>query len=258
VVGTSSATGSLQSFLWKAGSATDLGSCSPKDVNNRGQVLCSASGPTIWENGSASARDTVRNVVALNDSGHVLSLGSLWRGPANVAALQTVGQGLNNLDDVIGSPTGPLYQQSYVFRQGQPTRILGFGRSVRALAINDSSDVVGSSEDMSYAGHFSLIAFLARRGDDRGEKLRPDGRLQMPNDIAESAVDINNQRHCVGSGSQGPFVWSDGKLGLLNQLISDQTWIVVSVKRINNRGQILGQGTNSTTGQSGAVLIDPP
>jgi hypothetical protein len=257
VVATSTQAGAFQNFLWKAGTATDLGGCIPMDVNNRGQVLCSGSGPTIWENGSATARDTVRSTgVALSDSAHVLTQSHLWRGPGSVVAIG--GVGLNNVDNVIFNPPNVLYTQSYVWSQGQSTRILGFGRAIRALAINDSADVVGNSEDMSFAGRFGQIAFLARRGDDRGEKLRADAHLQMPNDIAETAVDINNQRQIIGSGSQGPFVWSDGKLGLLNQLVADQAWTITSVTRINNRGQILAQAKNSSDGITRAVLINPP
>ena len=81
---------------------------------------------------------------------------------------------------------------------------------------------------------------------------------QILNDIATDAVAINNFAQIVGAGSQGVFVYARGRLSLLNQILSDTTWTITSVIRINDRGQILGQGRNAVTGSSSLVLLDPP
>jgi hypothetical protein len=260
VVGTTAQTGPLRNFMWTPSAVTDLGSCIPRDINNGGLVLCAAAGPTLWENGSASARDTRAAGLAMNDSGHVIGVdsggrGYLWHGPGNISLMQwsVSASALNNRDEMVISSAMDLYNQANVVWQGRTDRILGFGRAVRGLAINDSADVVGSSEWMSGGGHLGSIALVARPATNHlAEVLRPNATLRLANDIAVSAVDINNRREIIGTGSQGPFVWADGKLGLLNQLLADRNRIVTSVQRINNRGQILAQTS------SGAVLIDPP
>jgi hypothetical protein len=269
VVGVATRGPPLKNFLWRAGNFTDLASCHPVDVNNRGQVLCAPStiggpGPVIWDAGSAMQRDTLSQTpYAINDSGWVAMQGDSyvlrWRAPGRVDTLDRKRgymSGINNTGDAVGTQTGEvLYSQGYVWSAGQH-RISGYGRYVVLLGINDSSDVVGRSEAMSVNGQVN-VAILARRSNAwTVEELRSS--RPVLNDVAIEAKDVNNQRQIVGYGSQGPFVWTNGNVTLLNQVLADPAWTILVVNRINNRGQILGVGIYSITGRLGVVVIDPP
>jgi hypothetical protein len=129
-----------------------------------------------------------------------------------------------------------------------------------ALAVNDSGDAVGLSESMSSLGKIRSVAILMRAANQwRAEVLRARaGTGAINNDIAEQSNDINNHRDIVGSGTQGAFVWSQGRLTVLSHVVTDPDWVITAGRRINNRGQILAQGSNTRLGLTGVVLLDPP
>jgi len=80
-----------------------------------------------------------------------------------------------------------------------------------------------------------------------------------------AAIGINNKRQVVGFGNttgngglNHGFIWEDGKMADLNSLIpADCGWFLQQVSGINDRGQIVGQGIKSATGQNHAFLLNP-
>lgn len=117
----------------------------------------------------------------------------------------------------------------------------GYERS-SAYGINDHGWVVGSSNARNIGARATLWA--------------PDGRaLDMaPVDAknASWALDINNSGIAVGAystGSQNPryraMVWSEqeGMLDLLSLIENADGWVLYEAKAINERGQIVGDGS---------------
>lgn len=254
------ATPPFRPFLWRNGEVTDLGDCFAVDINHAGQILCQGGGPTIWEAGVKTKRDTISaNAAAINDEGHVAIGKYLWRGTANfsVPNASFMLTGINVRDDVIAR-TGDLYPSPVLVR-GTEVHALGkAGRYAFPNAVNDSGDVAESGEAQSPYGTLptALVTFVDD-GQWHSEMLR---HFVGPliNDIASGANDINNAREVVGSGSQGGFVWRNGRLTLLSNVVTDGDWTVTTAVAINNRGKILAQGVNSKTGKQMALLLDPP
>jgi hypothetical protein len=262
-------------YSWNRGTLTStyLDGCESIQANTRGQVLCRGNGPRIWENGQASERDTVtfpNGGGQLTDGGHVFARSAngvafVWRAPGNVVwttcsfTLCTYGSGTNSRGDkLFGSGGG--YERPVIWRAsiGPSTyAALGYyGRYGHATALNDSTDAVGWSEFPT--GHNMKVALLWPRSG--GTLMLRPVNLWSPrgNDVAQTAVAINNRREIIGHGTRGPFIYSNGDLSLLNELLADTAWSIVSVIRINDLGQILATATNSATNYAGFVVMEPP
>ena len=254
------ATPPFRPFLWRNGAATDLGDCFAVDINNAGQVLCQGGGPTIWEAGAKTKRDTISaNAAAINDVGHVAIGKYLWRSPGDfsVPNANFTLTGINVRDDVIGR-TADLYPSPVLVR-GTEIHALGkAGRYAFPNAVNDSGDVAEAGEAQSPYGTLptALVTFVDA-GKWHSQLLRSVVG-PLINDVASSANDINNAREVVGSGSQGGFVWRNGRLTILSNVVTDGDWTITSAIAINSQGQILAQGVNSKTGKQMALLLSPP
>lgn len=254
-------------YLWKAGTATPLTGCHALDVNDRSQVLCLGRGPKVWANGTISTLDTIDYSNAwINDAGHVAGrtpLGTpfIWKGPGTFTALSsriaTLVAGLNEVDDVVGSIAHAdgddrkpvLWHDGLTLLQGN------LGGPSDGLALNDSSDVAVRSESRTCLGSLGTVPLLRIR--NWGLQLRAR-EFCLNNDVATSAIGINNRHEVIGIGSQGPFIWANGRLTLLNDVVDDRDWSIDSVVDINERGRILGFATNKRTNVTSAVILDPP
>jgi len=147
----------------------------------------------------------------------------------------------------LGTNNATPYQNACRVRAGAITYLgsLG-GRYGSAAATNDSNEAVGTSEWKPMRDVRATL-WLASGAP---QQLAPG---YLSNDLAHSAVAINNQREIVGSGSRGVFLWRNGRLGLLSELL-DQPLVLSGVLRINNKGQILAT-TGGSTPQ--VVLLTP-
>jgi probable HAF family extracellular repeat protein len=127
------------------------------------------------------------------------------------------------------------------------------GRSSEASGINNKGQVVGHSYTTAGIEH----AFLYDNGT-----MRDIGTL---GGSWTAASDINDNGQIVGysnkdttSGEQHAFIYSSsgGMQDLNNLLAPSSGWTVSFAAAINNKGQIVGNGTNAV-GQSHALLLTP-
>ena len=263
-------TAQAANVLWRDGVQVDLGDCVPVSLNNVGQVLCGAGfgapGPRIriWQSGSATTRDTLVQPVAtarLNDSGYVAASTGyptrvlLWRSPGRIDTLPGSCSvfAFNNGLHVAGGQihTVDPYPDACRIRDGVAEHLTGIGRYAHGRAMNDSGDLVGTSEWIP--ARLQTVAMMWPRNGPRQGLAHVSPFL---NDLARSATGINNRREIVGDGAAGAFYWRDGRLSLLSALVSDGEWTVTSAIAINSAGQILAMGTRSG-GPATAVLLNP-
>lgn len=127
-----------------------------------------------------------------------------------------------------------------------------------ASAVNDKGHVVGFSGP-TYLNYSHAFLYTKNTG------LINLGKL-YPSDLFSVALDINNNGQIVGSsgsydlfstsGEVHAFIYSDGKLQDLNDLISaDSGFILTQARAINDKGQIVGAGV--LNGELHAVLLTP-
>lgn len=261
-------------YVWDRGTviSTYLNGCDPLSTNAQGQVLCAGNGPRIWENGQTLQRDTVTFQYGgqLTEAGHVFggSPGSpffVWRGPGDIVRSTcspftcSWGGAVNSrLDKLFGTGS---YERPMLWRGSvNPATAIALGYTGRyghATELNDSADVVGWSEFPG--GHNKHAGRIWKRSNWSGSMLRPvNPWSSSPNSSASDPVDINNRGEVIGHGSEGPFVWWNGRFALLNHVLTDTTWSITAVIHINDSGQILARATNAVIGASGIVLLDPP
>ncbi|MEG4442731.1 DUF3466 family protein [Microcoleus sp. AT9_B5] len=229
-------------YLWENGQRTDLGyfggiSSIASDINDGGQIVGKFNStkdkfnPFLWQNGE------------------IIDLGTLG---FNGGAL-----GINNQGQVVGY-SGLVFGITHAFQWENGKMIdlgtlPGFNGST-AYDINDSGQAVGlSANTLTKQEHATLwsngqITDLGTLGGNKS-----------------AAVAINNKGQVAGFGNTTGdgglahgFIWEDGKMADLNSLIpADSGWFLQQVSGINDRGQIVGQGINSSTGKSHAFLLNP-
>lgn len=122
------------------------------------------------------------------------------------------------------------------------------GSGSAAYAINDGGAVVGFSNTRHNA---TSHAFLYADGvmTDLGG---PEGGLSI-------AYDINNAGQVVGYSSAGGFVYTDGAMTMLDQLIAPAAgWHIRDARGINDLGQIAGTACNAAGACVGAILTPVP
>src|SRR5882724_687836 len=137
---------------------------------------------------------------------------------------------------------------------GSPTDIGGLGGAAHiASSINNRSDVVGSSQ----LADGSVHAFLWTR--ETG--MQDLGTL--PDDffsVAPCCRTVNDRRQVVGFsiGPTGPraFLWQDGVMRDLNDLVPGSPLYLLFAQAINSRGEIAGIGVTNT-GELHAFLASP-
>ena len=125
-----------------------------------------------------------------------------------------------------------------------------------AFAINELGEVVGVWEALFASGHAFLVKPVT---DDAGDPIWcPDADNDGINDVMSDLVDgegatrseaINDSAQVVGRTAlkafrPGAFIWQDGVMRALNDLIpSEPKWDLDSARDINEAGQIVGGGT---------------
>jgi probable HAF family extracellular repeat protein len=229
-------------YLWENGQRTDLGyfggiSSFASDINEAGQIVGKFNttqekfNPFLWQNGE------------------MIDLGTLG---FNGGAL-----GINNKGQVVGY-SGLALHVTHAFQWENGNMIdlgtlPGYNGST-AYDINDSGQAIGYSLNSTLKqSHATLWS--------NGEVI---GLGTLGGNMS-AATAINNKGQVAGfdtvtgnGGLNHGFIWEDGKMADLNSLIpEDSGWFLQVVSGINDRGQIVGQGINSATGQNHAFLLNP-
>jgi probable HAF family extracellular repeat protein len=147
-------------------------------------------------------------------------------------------------------------------KNGKVTEIPNLGGTSwhTPMDINAQGDVVGFSnpdEPGDEVGDFISRAFLWISGRDTAEDLKV-----LPGDLFSEAFAINSHRQVVGisfGGANGAraFLWQDGVLTNLNDLVDIGPDVLLSAQDINDAGQITGRVRDQATGQVLTFVATP-
>ena len=235
--------GPTRPFRYQAGKVIDLGSLQPGQeavaygLNDNGVAV----GYSSLSNGSAI------HAVKWIDGGPPVDL-NLPVGPTNVA------NDVNANGDICGwmgvAPGPPFFATAFVKYSDGTIIDLGVppgGLTSNALAINDAGEICGGYAQINSGGSGSIThAFLWTKGSwqDLGT---------LPGYTHSVAIDINNAQetigYCqnIGSEYQPAFIWRDGVMTALNDLIPSQSgFIIRQANGMNASGQITGWGIGPT------------
>ncbi|MEG4812268.1 DUF3466 family protein [Microcoleus sp. F8-D3] len=229
-------------YLWENGQRTDLGhfdgiSSSASDINDAGQIVGKFNitqdkfNPFVWQNG------TMTDLGTLGFNGGAMSI--------------------NNKGQIVGY-SGLVFGITHAFlwengRMSDLKTLDGHNDSI-AYDINDLGQAIGYSANKNTQQSKPVIW-------SNGQITE----LKTLGGNVNYGVAINNKGQAVGFGntdvngslSHG-LIWEDGEMANINSLIpADSGWFVQQINGINDRGQIVGQGINSTTGATHALLLDP-
>jgi len=265
-------------FEWSNGTMTDLGTLGGNfsqgvAINGSGEVVGSSSGKSPGTGGAFLSNSghgmkplsAPAEAYGINDSGQIAgqcrnsmflqaypcevssngAITELTDSNPNIECLYIntiIGPNLpaavaiNNNGQVLGNC---FLNTAVVWTNGTPTVLptLGGGSS-SGTAINNNGQVVGTSQTSTGAED----GFLWSNGTmtDLGPSFSPAA--------------INDSGVIVG----GQFVYSNGTLQNLNNLIpAGSPYQIESATGINNNGQIVANATDTATGQTHALLLNP-
>jgi probable HAF family extracellular repeat protein len=176
--------------------------------------------------------DTIGGAIGINDSGQAVGTSGTC-GPVSPAI------GLHPL----------LWQDGVAIYLGS----LGGEIDNLAYAINNQGQVVGASD---LPGDTTTHAFFWQNGTmtDLGT---------LPGDFYSAAFSINNDAQvagesCDANGNCRGFLWRNGTMTDLNTLIpSDSSLYLLSANDLNDRGEIVGEAFDESTGAAPAFLLVP-
>jgi probable HAF family extracellular repeat protein len=147
-------------------------------------------------------------------------------------------------------------------KNGKVTEIPNLGGTSwhTPMDINAQGDVVGFSnpdEPGDEVGEFISRAFLWISGRHTVEDLKV-----LPGDLFSEAFAINAHRQVVGISFGGPdgaraFLWQDGVLTNLNDLVNIAPDVLLSAQDINDAGQITGRVREAATGKILTFVATP-
>lgn len=260
--------------VWKDGAIIDLGALTgpdpqswAKDINNVGQVVgvsrYAGWRAVLWDDGEIIDLGTLNAdsyAEAINDAGQIVGYSLVAYGePHAVLWDDGVMTDLTALGFASGvaldvSPSGAVVGGCCIWNAGIVTDLGSLGANATgALGLNDSLAVVGASGRVPGEGIFH--AFLWQDGEmtDLGALAGFD---------SSEARAINNMGQIVGAGGAGKvggsFLYDprEGFAYLQDLIPVDSGWTDLSVRDINDAGQIVGHGT--LNGQSyRAFLMNP-
>jgi probable HAF family extracellular repeat protein len=271
-------------FFYRDGTMTDVGSLGgstwPRAINDSGQLVCNAhtadgkaraflysqekmvvlgtlpGGSSCTANGMNASGQVVGLADSRNCARAFLYSNEKMTDLGTLGGLASVGYAINAKGEVTGdAETASGIGHAFLYRDGKMTDLgtLG-GEGSYGLFITDRGVVVGRS----HTADGSQRAFLYANG-----KMVDLGAL--PGSNYSNPQGVNAQGQVVGwssplsapPGFHGAFLYSNGKMHDLNKLIpSDSGWTILSVKAINDSGEIIGQG-KSPGGDEHAILLKP-
>jgi probable HAF family extracellular repeat protein len=243
------------------------------EINNFGQVIGSDPGRFLWTpamaNGTSGVETSFTGAQGINGPGQVVgdyvtSSGAdhayVWTPAAHNGTTGT----LVDLGSILGATTsaadvindsgqvaGTSSSGTFLYSGGKVTYLDGLGASGTPSAINDAGQVVGSSYTRT------TVAFLYSSGHSYDLGSLGGGNTEP--------YAINAVGQIVGvTGTGGtPFLWTPttpngaaGTMVNLNALVGSTTFTLQEATGINDRGQIVGYGTDNK-GHAHALLLTP-
>jgi probable HAF family extracellular repeat protein len=158
--------------------------------------------------------------------------------------------GINDQGDVSGTgPNGENATHAFVYHDGKGIDLGTLPGSVTSYsaAINNAMEVTGQS--FSEDGSFDH-AFLWSKG-----QMKDLGTL--PNALESYGEGINAWGDVVGGTDIGAFLYTHGKMYNLNDMIpSNSGWTLSAGIAINDRGDIVGDGTVNGIGHGFLLTVD--
>lgn len=185
------------------GNMPDGGVLNPNDINNRGQIIASASHSNgtdgfsyIWENGS------------------ITDIGAL---PGQLS--RTTGYGINDLGQVTGLASGPLGTVAFFWNSGVMTAMPYLGGIPNSgdisvgYKINDLGQIVGYSrvgefQATQWDGNAPSVTALP------SIPIQPPLRISLANDINENGIAVGSSRRDVPRAVK----WINGTISELDLL----------------------------------------
>jgi MYXO-CTERM domain-containing protein len=194
----------------------------------------------------AAERSDGRIHAFLYADGRMIDLGTLGGTSSSGYAINAAGQVVGSSYTVSGR------SHAFVWDERGGMRDLGTlgGSDSRAMAINSSGTIAGAATNRGRYFHATVWK--------PGAGITDIGTLGGAHSYAYGINDAG----VVGGwsydalGRSRAFVWSDGMLFDLNDLVSNAPgWSLTAAYGINRKGQIVGTGLFN--GQSAAFLLDP-
>ena len=254
---------------------------SASDINDAGQVVGASNTskgvlPFIWTTtgGLQSVPllrgDSCGQANGINKHGHIVGYSSglngakafLWTHGTGVRKLEILpggnysrAQGVNDFDEVVGTSESTAGERAVLWTKTGGVRDLGTlpgGSASKAAAINNGGDVVGYS-----TGPHGMRAFLWTK-DNGMEDLGV-----LPGGDSSRALAISNMGEVVGSSTSTSgdraFIWTKetGMMDLNNGSSADLGIVLFEAHSINDKGQIIAMGKNSSEGSMGNMLASP-
>lgn len=259
---------SLRGVMASRAGVTDLGSCIARAINNAGQVACGGSvagrysngvveypfGQTPGEATGIAEGGALFGYLADDPSGNPYMYRAFlwtpdstrrWSEPGFHGATAKV----NAAGHGVGTPGSPY--SSYLFLPDRVVTLAGGRDGTPAYQVNDSDDVVGREEHMFDYG--TAVVWRAAN----------QWKSQFLGPRALVARGISNAGVVVGDGTDGVFMWKDGRTSRLSDVVAEAGWTFPDATptsesvRISRNGLIAVYGQHAS-GKNGVVLIRTP
>jgi len=271
VVGTSQISGdaSYHGFIYSTGTITDIGSISPYDINNLGQVVgyyntvidgYSTVRSFIYRNGTLKDLGTISSdrkaqswANGINDFGQVVGSANMGYEGINFHAYLYNGKAMKNIDPDEQSEALAINNYGMVIGSEKDGRIFLYSESERVI---EWLDIFGSALDINDQGEF--VGRGSWSPGSEGAFLYREGKIIALGDLSDSGytvpLAINESSQIVGQSDMGyvdmwghridhAFLYDNGMMTDLNTLIpANSGWELMYATDINNRGQIVGYG----------------
>lgn len=250
-----------------------------KDINDHGVVIgykYGKGGPIeamTYQNGQITYLSPpgyqLTSVAAINNNGAIA--GGAWTAAGQHHAIVIQGSQVTDVGaqpqasnktwatDIndAGAVTGNGYTDSssfaFLYQNGAATTMSALGAlSTEAQVINANGDVAGFAW---YGLNTGSRPFLYSQG-----VMHDLGKLPgKPGFDVTTVYDMNASGTVIGSWSSGgAFIYANGKMSPLDQLVNNNTWHVDAALAINDRGQIASRMCEQTGGCRFALLSPVP
>ena len=262
-------------FVYGNGAMRDLGrageSSSAWAINDRGAIAGVSHAEGVWIGAGASSKalgfkgtpygiNRLGVIAGSYDAGGALRAFT-YRGGI-LAELGTLGgawsqaEAINDRGVVVGASVNAAgLVRAFIHERGRMRELgtLG-GPHSQAFGVNERGVVVGSAGNAANG----VQAFI------HDGVMRALFRMPRPQDVSEAHA-INNRNQVVGTLNDAGFLWDNGKLTMLRDLLTPEqqaVWGVLTPMDINDRGWIVGvassEGVNGIPGGSRRAFILKP